>query len=134
MTAVHVRTLNKKVSYLSMGGVYFKSVQPRIFPMRVLVVYKGLAERLKARLPDDIEVIYPEIGTDEELVELARDVEVIVSTRLSAVVAENAPMLKLLQKTGASIFLNATFLYCQPKFRLTTPPFFLLRLLRDPSQ
>jgi phosphoglycerate dehydrogenase-like enzyme len=71
--------------------------------MKVLVVYKGLAERIRARLPEDIEVIYPEVGTDEELVELVRDVEVIVSTRLSPVVAENAPKLKLLQKTGAGV-------------------------------
>ena len=71
--------------------------------MKVLVVYKGLAERIKQRLPENIEVIYPETGTDEELVELAKDVEVIVSTRLSAVVAENAPKLKLLQKTGAGV-------------------------------
>jgi D-3-phosphoglycerate dehydrogenase len=71
--------------------------------MKVLVVYKGLAERIKERLPLDIEVIYPETGTDEELIELARDVDVIVSTRLSAVVAENASRLKLLQKTGAGV-------------------------------
>ncbi len=71
--------------------------------MKVLVVYKGLAERIKQRLPQDIEVIYPETGTDEELIRLAKDVEVIVSTRLSAVVAENAPKLKLIQKTGAGV-------------------------------
>jgi len=71
--------------------------------MKVLVVYKGLAERIKERLPEDIEVIYPEKGTDEELIRLAKDVEVIVSTRLSAIVAENAPKLKLLQKTGAGV-------------------------------
>lgn len=67
------------------------------------MVYKGLAERLQERLPDDIDVVYPEKGTDEELVELARDVEVIVSTRLSPIVAENASKLKLLQKTGAGV-------------------------------
>ena len=71
--------------------------------MKVLVVYKGLAERIKARLPDEIEIVYPEVGTDEELVALVKDVEVIVSTRLSPVVAENAPKLKLLQKTGAGV-------------------------------
>ena len=71
--------------------------------MKVLVVYKGLAQRIKERLPDDIEVVYPETGTDEELVRLARDVEVIVSTRLSPVVAESATGLKLLQKTGAGV-------------------------------
>ena len=66
------------------------------------MVYKGLAQRIKERLPD-VEIVYPETGTDEELVELARDVEVILSTRLSPVVAENAPKLKLLQKTGAGV-------------------------------
>jgi phosphoglycerate dehydrogenase-like enzyme len=71
--------------------------------MKVLVVYKGLAQRIKERLPDDIEVVHPETGTDEELVRLARDVDVIVSTRLSPVVAESATGLKLLQKTGAGV-------------------------------
>lgn len=71
--------------------------------MKVLVVYKGLAQRIKERLPDDIEVVYPETGTDEELVRLAKDVEVIVSTRLSPVVVESATGLKLLQKTGAGV-------------------------------
>lgn len=71
--------------------------------MKVLVVSKGLAQRIKGRLPEGIEVIHSEEGTDEELVRLAKDVEVIVSTRLSAVVAENAPKLKLLQKTGAGV-------------------------------
>lgn len=86
-----------------MDGVFFKFVRSAYTSMKVLVVYKGLAERLRANLPDDIEVIHPEVGTDEELVKLAKDVEVIVSTRLSAVVAENAPKLKLLQKTGAGV-------------------------------
>ena len=71
--------------------------------MKVLVVHKGLAHRIRDRIPETIEVVYPEKGTDEELVQLARDVEVIVSTRLSPVVAENASQLKLLQKTGAGV-------------------------------
>lgn len=71
--------------------------------MKVLVVYKRLAERIKQRLPEDIEVIYPEEGTDEELIRLAKNVEIIVSTKLSNVVAENATKLKLLQKTGAGV-------------------------------
>jgi phosphoglycerate dehydrogenase-like enzyme len=71
--------------------------------MKVLVVHKGLAQRIKKRLPEDIEIIYPEKGTDEELLELVKDVEVIVSSRLSPVIAENAPKLKLLQKTGAGV-------------------------------
>lgn len=71
--------------------------------MKVLVENKRLAERIKPKLPEDIKIIYPQIGTDEELIGLAKDIEVIVSTRLSAVVAENAPKLKLLQKTGAGV-------------------------------
>lgn len=71
--------------------------------MKVLVVHKRLAKRIKERLPADFKVIFPEKGTDEELLELVKDVEVIVSSRLSPVVAENAPKLKLLQKTGAGV-------------------------------
>ena len=67
------------------------------------MVYKGLAERIKAQLPEDIEVVFPEKGDDKELVGLARDAEIIVATRLSPIVAENAPKLKLLQKTGAGV-------------------------------
>lgn len=71
--------------------------------MKVLVVSKGLAQRIRERLPEDISIVYPSNGTDEELVELVKDVDVIVSTRLSPIVAENAPNLKLLQKTGAGV-------------------------------
>jgi len=67
------------------------------------VVSPGLAKRLSGVLPDDIEVVYPERGTDDELEALAVDVEVIVSTRLSASVARAAKNLKLLQKTGAGV-------------------------------
>ena len=71
--------------------------------MKVLVVSPGLAKRLSDVLPDEIEVVYPERGTDDELEALAVDVEVIVSTRLSASVARAAKNLKLLQKTGAGV-------------------------------
>jgi phosphoglycerate dehydrogenase-like enzyme len=54
-------------------------------------------------LPDDIEIIVPEKGTDEELLKLVEDVEIIVSSRLSADVAKAAKRLKLLQKTGAGV-------------------------------
>lgn len=103
MTEGYVGAPNKKVSYEKTGWIYFISVRSRDYPMKVLVVYKGLAERIKAELPADIEVVYPKVGTDDELVGLAKDVEVIVATRLSPVVAENAPKLKLLQKTGAGV-------------------------------
>jgi phosphoglycerate dehydrogenase-like enzyme len=71
--------------------------------MKVLVVNPGLAERIRVRLPDEVEVVAPETGTDEELTGLAGDAEVIVATRLSPGVAKAAPMLRLLQKTGAGV-------------------------------
>ena len=71
--------------------------------MKVLVVYKRLADQIRERLPDNFEVITPEEGTDEELVDLAHDVDVIVATRLADRVAHAAPKLKLLQKTGAGV-------------------------------
>ena len=54
-------------------------------------------------LPNQIEIVHPERGTDDELIDLASDVEVIVSTRLSTEVARAAKRLKLLQKTGAGV-------------------------------
>jgi len=74
--------------------------------LKVLVVWPNLATRLAEQrdiLPDDIEIIVPEKGTDEELLELVEDVEIIVSSRLSADVAKAAKQLKLLQKTGAGV-------------------------------
>jgi len=71
--------------------------------LKVLVVSPSLAERIRKLLPGDVEVVKPETGTDEELIRLAGDVEVIVSTRLSASVAEAATRLRLLQKTGAGV-------------------------------
>ncbi len=67
------------------------------------MVSPSLAERIRDRLPEDIDVIKPVKGTDDELAELAGDVEVIVATRLSPMVALAAPKLKLLQKTGAGV-------------------------------
>ncbi|MHA1987419.1 MAG: NAD(P)-dependent oxidoreductase, partial [Promethearchaeota archaeon] len=52
---------------------------------------------------DNVEFIVPERGTEEELGRLARDVEIIVCTRLSAVVVRKAKNLKLIQKTGAGV-------------------------------
>jgi phosphoglycerate dehydrogenase-like enzyme len=71
--------------------------------LKILVVNPGLAERLSQHLPQDMEIITPETGTDEELIQLAGDVEVILATRLSPDVVEAAPRLKLLQKTGAGV-------------------------------
>ncbi|MHA2122139.1 MAG: hypothetical protein ACW990_13125, partial [Promethearchaeota archaeon] len=74
--------------------------------MKVLVVNSYIKDWLvgrKENLPDNVELISPEKGTEEELVQLVRDVEIIVCTRLSAVVVENAKNLKLIQKTGAGV-------------------------------
>ena len=74
--------------------------------MKVLVVGPYLADWLanqKDLLPENVELISPEKGTEEELIDLARDVEVIVCTRLSAAVVKNAKKLRLIQKTGAGV-------------------------------
>jgi phosphoglycerate dehydrogenase-like enzyme len=71
--------------------------------LKILVVNPSLAERIRDHLPEDIEIVKPETGTDDELAGLAGDVEVIVATRLSPEVARVAFRLKLLQKTGAGV-------------------------------
>jgi phosphoglycerate dehydrogenase-like enzyme len=74
--------------------------------MKVLVVNSYIKNWLagqKEYLPDNVEIISPEKGTEEELIVLAKDVEIIVCTRLSAVVVENAKKLKFIQKTGAGV-------------------------------
>jgi len=63
----------------------------------------GWIAKQKDLLPDNIELIVPEKGTEEELVRLAQDVEIIVCTRLSAAVVNKAKNLKLIQKTGAGV-------------------------------
>ena len=70
--------------------------------MKILVINPRLADRIRAHLSED-KVVSPKVGTDEELIELVRDVEVILAVRLSPEVAEAAPRLKLLQKTGAGV-------------------------------
>ena len=67
------------------------------------MVNPSLAEKIRDHLPEDVEVVKPVTGTDDELARLAGDVEVIVATRLSPEVARAAPRLKLLQKTGAGV-------------------------------
>ncbi|MHA2269370.1 MAG: NAD(P)-dependent oxidoreductase [Promethearchaeota archaeon] len=74
--------------------------------MKVLVVRPRLSDWIagqKDLLPDNVELITPEKGTEEELIQLARDADIIVCTRLSPVVLKNAKMLKLIQKTGAGV-------------------------------
>ncbi|MFX1488051.1 MAG: NAD(P)-dependent oxidoreductase [Promethearchaeota archaeon] len=69
----------------------------------VLSFLKDWIAKQKDLLPDNIEFIIPEEGTEEELMRLARDVDIIVCTRLSAAVVKAAKKLKLIQKTGAGV-------------------------------
>ena len=49
--------------------------------LKVLVVRPRLVEWIKTRsdlLPSNVEFVSPKKGTDEELIELARDVDIIV--------------------------------------------------------
>ncbi len=74
--------------------------------MKVLVIRSRLAELLEKQenlLPDSIEFVVPEIGDEEELVQLAKDVEIIVCTRISEDVVKAAKKLKFIQKTGAGV-------------------------------
>ncbi|MFW9941120.1 MAG: 2-hydroxyacid dehydrogenase [Candidatus Thorarchaeota archaeon] len=74
--------------------------------MKVLVVWPFLADWIASQkdlLPENIELITPKKGTDEEIERLAQDVDIIVCTRLSVAVVKGAKNLKLIQKTGAGV-------------------------------
>lgn len=74
--------------------------------MKVLLASRraaSLSSRLATMLPDDIQMIIPKQGTEEELIQLARDVEIIVCVHLARVVAQAATKLKLVQKTGTGV-------------------------------
>lgn len=74
--------------------------------MKVLVVRSYLKDwiiKQEDLVPKNVEFITPEKDTEEELINLARDVEIIVCTRLSEEVVRNAKKLKLIQKTGAGV-------------------------------
>ncbi|MHA1365816.1 MAG: hypothetical protein ACTSXA_04985 [Candidatus Heimdallarchaeota archaeon] len=70
--------------------------------MKVLIIRPTIAEWLTKQeglLNKNVELIVPEEGTDEEIIELAKNAEVIVCTRLPAEAASVAKNLKLIQKT-----------------------------------
>ena len=51
-----------------------------LISLKVLIVWPGLVTRMaeqRGLLPDDVEIIVPGKGTDEELSELVEDVEII---------------------------------------------------------
>ena len=56
--------------------------------MKVLVASSKVAERLdEYTFPEGIEIVSPENGTDEEMIALAQEAEIIVCTRLSPAAA-----------------------------------------------
>ena len=63
----------------------------------------NMSSRLQDMIPEGIQIIVPEKGTDEELIQLASDADVIVCVRLNKEVAQAAGRLKLVQKTGAGV-------------------------------
>jgi len=74
--------------------------------LKVLVVRPSLAKLIAEHeeiIENSFEIISPKGETDEELLYLVEDVEIIVCTRLSAEVAKKAKKMKLLQKTGAGV-------------------------------
>jgi phosphoglycerate dehydrogenase-like enzyme len=74
--------------------------------MKVLFVSRrasDMVSRLRTLLPDEVQMIVPKHNTEEELIRLARDVEIIVCVRLASAVARAATQLKLVQKTGAGV-------------------------------
>ncbi len=74
--------------------------------MKVLIIRPTIAEWLtnqEGLLNKDVELIVPKEGTDEEIIELAKNAEIIVCTRLPAEAASVAKNLKLIQKTGAGV-------------------------------
>jgi phosphoglycerate dehydrogenase-like enzyme len=62
-----------------------------------------MVSQLQEMVPTDIELVIPKTADEEELINLASDVEVIVCVRLSIKVAQAAKHLRFIQKTGAGV-------------------------------
>jgi phosphoglycerate dehydrogenase-like enzyme len=71
--------------------------------MKVLVQSEQLLENLNNLLPDNIELILSKKSTEDELIKLVKDVDVIVAATISANVVKAANNLKLIQKTGVGV-------------------------------
>ncbi|HUU77340.1 MAG TPA: 2-hydroxyacid dehydrogenase [candidate division Zixibacteria bacterium] len=74
--------------------------------MKILVTNSYFVDLLKQQgnlLADRIEFVVPKESSDEELAQLAHDVEIIVATRLAPEVVQSAKKLKFIQKTGAGV-------------------------------
>lgn len=73
------------------------------FPRILLSQASSMLSSFKGMFPVDVQIIAPKEGTEEELVQLAVDVDVIVCVTLSQKVAMAAKKLKLIQKIGAGV-------------------------------
>jgi len=74
--------------------------------MKVLVASHSMHNKiieLKEMVPQEIEFILPSIGTDDELVLLAKDVEIILCNRVTPEIVKAANKLKLIQKIGVGV-------------------------------
>ena len=75
-------------------------------PVRVLIATPQSSETLSKLVdmaPNNVQIILPSEGTEDELIQLAADADIIVCVRLSREVAIAARKLKLIQKTGAGV-------------------------------
>ena len=73
------------------------------FPRILLSQSMSMFSSFKGMFPADVQVIVPEEGTEEELVQLAADADIIICLALSEKVALAAKKLKLVQKIGAGV-------------------------------
>lgn len=80
-------------------------------PMRVLMAFprillaqaSPMLSSFKGMFPPGVQIIIPNEGTEEELAQLAENVDIIVCLTLSEKVALSAKKLKLVQKIGAGV-------------------------------
>jgi len=73
------------------------------FPQILLSQASSMLSSFKGMLPAGVQIIVPKKGTEEELVQLAVDVDMIVCITLPEKVALAAKELKLVQKIGAGV-------------------------------
>jgi phosphoglycerate dehydrogenase-like enzyme len=62
-----------------------------------------MTSRFKGVVPDNVQIIVPAKGTEEELIRLAANADMIICLTLSKEVAQAAKRLKLVQKIGAGV-------------------------------
>jgi phosphoglycerate dehydrogenase-like enzyme len=102
--SIHILSLLHQVRYRKYL-IIFESIYIMMKTMRVLIAsprFSGMSSILQM-VSNDIQVIMPVKGTEEELIQLASDVDVIVCVTLAKEVAKAAKKLKFIQKTGAGV-------------------------------